>query len=140
MTTQKRSLKWDESWTTNVQQFDEDHKHLIVLYNDLFTACFAGQGPVVLVELIEKLIAYAQDHFGREDELLERYDFPGAQEHFQEHEKLLQHLYEIRDDLNGDVTHSISNETLDFLTYWIVTHTKEQDCQYGAFLNECGID
>lgn len=137
--TNKHSLKWDKSWTTDVQQFDDDHKHLIGLYNDLFTACYAGQGPVVLVGIIGKLIDYAEDHFGREDELLGRLGFPGAQEHALEHEKLLRQLYEIRDDLSREVTHSISNQTLDFLTTWIERHTKEQDCQYGRFLNERGI-
>ena len=133
------SLKWDKTWSTGVKQFDDDHKHLIALYNDLFTACFAGQGPAVVGGIVEKLIGYAEDHFGREDELFERFEYPDRKEHLQDHEKLLNHLYEIRDQLSSGVTHSISNEALEFLTNWISTHTKEQDCRYQTFLNERGV-
>lgn len=139
MTTTMHSLTWDESWSTGVQQFDDDHKHLIGLYNDLFSACFAGQGPSVVVNIVDKLVDYAEDHFGREDDLFERLGYPDRDEHVKEHVELLKHIYEIRSQLSSGEAHSISNETLAFLADWIRTHTKDQDRRYQAFFNERGI-
>ena len=139
MTVRQHSLEWTNDWSTGVTEFDADHKRLIDIYDRLFAACFAGQGPGVLLDIVNELIAYAEDHFKREEDIMLAHGFPGRDEHVKEHQALLEQVYLLRNQLKDKATHAISNEALDFLNDWIATHTVRMDTAYGPFLNARGV-
>ena len=135
------SLKWDESWSTGVEEFDADHKHLVGLYNNLFAACFASQGPETVLPIVQQLIDYTDDHFKREEELFENIDYPGQDEHIAEHVTLCEQLHNLQEVL-GDTSKplTMSNATLAFVKEWIEKHTKTRDCEYGPLLKSSSAD
>ena len=133
------SLKWDESWSTGVEEFDADHKRLIDMYNALFAACYASQGPDTVLPIVGQLIDYTDDHFKREEALFEGLDYPGREEHIAEHDKLraqLQDLQEVLSDTTRPFT--MSNATMVFVREWIEKHTKTRDHEYGPLLEGPG--
>ncbi|MBF0251450.1 MAG: hemerythrin family protein, partial [Alphaproteobacteria bacterium] len=123
MADKPHTLTWDQSWSTGVKEFDDDHKYLASLYNQLFTACYAGQGPSVALAIVEKLVDYTNDHFRREDILFRQYDYPGREAHIHEHDLLRERLEDLMEVLSDtSKPHEISNATLAFLHDWIERH------------------
>ncbi|MGE5503164.1 MAG: bacteriohemerythrin [Actinomycetota bacterium] len=134
-----RSLAWTSDLTTGVGQFDDDHRHLLGIYNELFAACFAGLASTVIADILERLLSYTNDHFRREEEAMRQTRFPGLAEHEAAHDGLVMRLSELRQSLQRGSIDNLDVEALAFLEHWIVTHTLEMDRAYGEHLNSHGF-
>ena len=62
---------------------DNDHRQMVKLINDLFLAMEEHEGKVVLARLLGDLIKFTQDHFKREEELMQRIRYPEYAHHKQ---------------------------------------------------------
>lgn len=133
------SLTWTPDMSTGVMQFDDEHRQLVALYNELFDATSANQPVSVLADILDRLLAQTCDHFRREEELMRQTGYPRVAEHEAEHDRLVTELSNVRHRLLGGTKSAIDAETLAFLDRWLVVHTVEMDRDYGPHLNAHGI-
>jgi len=116
-------IKWSGHLETGEPVIDDGHKLLVDTLNELFTACFVGQGASHLQTILDKLLKNIQQHFAEEEALLK-----AKGQHFDEHKN--DHdlfLFTVREfhessQQNDDVSH----EALGFLHDWIVDHLKTE--------------
>lgn len=128
----------DEKMSVGVKVFDEQHKKLIAMINDLDDAMSKGKGNTVLSGLFSKLVAYTADHFKAEEKLLTQHSYPMLADHLVEHEKLTKQALEYKANFeSGKLT--VSVQLINFLKDWLQKHILNTDKKYGPFLNEHGV-
>lgn len=131
-------ITWNETMSVGVERFDTQHKKLVELVNTLFDAMRQGKGKSVMGKVFDELIAYTTYHFASEEELMEKYGYPGFVQHKEEHEALTQQVKELREKYEqGELF--ITIETLDFLKAWLSNHILKTDMQYKPFFRNKGV-
>ena len=131
-------ISWNQDLSVQVAQFDNQHKELVGLVNDLHDAMASGKGNTVLGKTLAKLIDYTKTHFAAEEKLMKQHSYPGYLSHKMEHDTLTRKALEIRTTFDsGKMVMSV--ELMNFLKDWLTKHIKGVDKKYGPFFLSKGI-
>lgn len=125
-------IKWTTEYSVGVEEFDEEHRHIFKLINNLEDAISVGQGEEVLAAVFDELLAYTESHFHHEEEMLREINFPGYGTHKAEHEKLSTKVA----DLNKDRDYVFPDNVSEFLRDWIGNHILGTDKEYGSYVEK----
>ena len=131
-------MRWSNSLSVGIDSIDKQHKVLIDLVNALFNEMQSGHGKQAISSALKKLIDYTASHFGYEEELFDRYDYPDKRAHKELHKKLVGQVLEFQEQFESGTT-DISLELMEFLKDWLIKHIKGSDKQYGPFLQGNGV-
>jgi len=129
-----KAFKWCEDLSVGIDEIDQDHRRLITCLDNLFTACSAGQGPVVLKDILACLMQYTREHFSHEEDVMRRVGYPGLDEHREMHIELVSELDDIIDEFTISNSHELSNKTLQFLEDWLTHHILIEDKKIGKYI------
>ena len=132
------SLTWDESISVQVELFDNHHKKLILLINRLYQSMENGEGSSVLLPILEELVEYTAYHFSAEEDVFEKYNYPDKEAHIQQHQTFVAKAKDLHSGLQAGSA-VLTNEVLDFLQEWVVTHIMKTDFKYSEFLSDKDI-
>lgn len=126
-------LKWDEKYAVGIAEFDEQHKKIMEMLNQLLDAV-KHEGTIEKSgDIVNKLIAYASEHFGTEEAAMKEHDYPYLKKHHDEHNVIKSKLSDLHKKcVEGDTLHTM--EILKFITHWMDNHLKDVDMNYGPFL------
>jgi len=128
-----RAFKWCDDLSVGIEEIDEDHRRLIKCLDDLFTACYAGQGPQVLSKILCCLMKYTREHFSREEDIMRRIGYSALEDHRAAHAELVTELDDIIEQFEISNSHELSNKTLQFLEDWLTHHILIEDKKIGKF-------
>lgn len=129
-----KAIKWSVDLSVGIEEIDQDHRRLIKCLDNLFTACYAGQGPQVLTDILACLQQYTREHFSHEEDFMRKVGYPALDEHRILHTELVSELDDIIDQHKMGDTHELSNQTLQFLEDWLTHHILIEDKKIGKFL------
>ncbi len=131
-------FEWNDNYSVNVKEFDNQHKKLIDLINELFEAMKSGRGKIILEKVFLDLIEYTKVHFSAEEKLMNQYDYPDKTVHINAHNELTGKVIELQTEFkNGKIF--ISIDTMNFLKDWLTKHILGMDKNYSSFFNSKGI-
>ena len=74
-------ITWNDVYSVKVKQFDDQHKKLIDLVNQLHDAMKVGKGGQVIGDVLKALIDYTGSHFAAEERLMKLYNYPDYEQH-----------------------------------------------------------
>lgn len=131
-------IVWKEFYSVNITEFDQQHRQLIRLINELEKAMSEGRGRESLSQTYQALVHYAQTHFAAEEKLMAEHGFPGHALHKQEHAELLSQVNEML-RLHNEGKCGLTISTITFMCDWLSHHILVTDKKYSAFLNARGI-
>ena len=132
-------FQWREAYNTNVKEMDKHHQELFRTANRLYEEIHSGRDKSVLEETLDFLIHYTEDHFSREEKMMEDYDFPEFESHKKQHERLIFEVQELKDKYSaGEIQMDMS--IINFLKDWIINHILTEDRKYGPYLNDKGLN
>ncbi|MFD2365336.1 bacteriohemerythrin [Pseudoduganella sp. GCM10020061] len=125
------------SWTSDMSVgntlLDHDHRVLVALVNDLHTATSRGEGREVVGAILDRLFAYTQQHFQREEHHMQRVQYSKAAEHTRLHQDLLRQVLELKARFDaGHVT--VAAQVSALLRDWLSLHILRDDRQFAAEL------
>lgn len=132
-------MEWTDKFSVGVAVFDDEHKKLIAIINDLYDHVARGADKLTLQRVSDALVDYTLTHFRHEEDYFEEWAFPGAKEHIRDHEELRHKVFEYRQDIAASETTELAAEMLRFLRSWLAQHILVEDKKYGAFLLEKGF-
>jgi hemerythrin-like metal-binding protein len=135
-------IEWDpERYSTAIERFDDQHKRLFKLLNDLYIAMEEGRSEERVGEILRELEDYTEYHFGDEEEFMQDCGF--AMDcadcffnHREMHEEFAQKVTELREKHeNGEY---ISMEVLLFARDWLDSHIAglNQDQNYAEYYED----
>ncbi len=127
-------IKWRESYSVGIDQFDEEHKFILKLINELFQIVKEKDVAISVTYEIEQLIDYTKKHFTNEERAMEEVGYELLEKHKATHEELVQKVIVFKKRIeNGD--ESVNSEFYLFLREWLLSHILEEDMKYGAVLS-----
>ncbi len=127
-------LKWDESFSVQVDELDEQHKKWIDIINQLDDAIDEGEGSLESLYAVQKTFLgmeeYSHFHFATEEKHMQSIGFEGLESHKKEHAFFKKRLHKYKKDLeNGQQV--FNNALMKFLVDWLVYHIQEEDMKYA---------
>jgi hemerythrin len=133
-----KALDWDPSFSTNVALFDEQHRKLFDMVNDLHDAMQQKRSKEAIGTILNRLIDYTGSHFAAEEEAFKKSNYPKDVQHRQLHAKVVEQALELQRKFNSGET-LLTQNVIEFLQDWLINHIKKEDCAYSAHLNKHGI-
>ncbi|MBI4667173.1 MAG: bacteriohemerythrin [Nitrospinae bacterium] len=128
-------IEWEEKYSVDVKEFDDQHKRLFDIINELHAAMKAGQSVEGLNVILGELLEYTQSHFKEEETKMSSRGYPDFQRHKGEHEKLIADAVAFATRFKeGHV--SVGVELMNFLVDWLQNHIMQTDKRYSSFFNE----
>lgn len=130
------ALQWTCDLSVNVGKIDQQHQEIFSRYNDFLDACRNGKKHEVLLELLDFLTSYVDEHFEDEEKFMRKYKYPDMDTHIREHQDLVQTVQKFRTRLalQGSSI-SLIAEINRSLIDWLLDHIKETDMAFCRFLN-----
>jgi len=128
---------WDEKYATGIELVDSQHKELFSLTNELFHACMGDDDALkdVFKETMERMVDYVRFHFGAEQQMLQRINYPDYQEHKKQHDTLVRDILEAVNSFNKGEKF-VANQFVRTMRDWILSHIALTDRLYVAYITE----
>jgi hemerythrin len=131
-------VTWEPSYSVKMNRFDEDHKKLFAMINELHEAMLAGKGKDKIHETVKKLADYTKFHFAAEEEQLAKANYPELSAHRAEHQAFVKRVQKFQQEVaEGKLNLSISVGM--FLNEWLANHIRKTDHKYSTYLNQHGV-
>jgi hemerythrin-like metal-binding protein len=108
------------------QIIDRDHQKLVAYLNEMHDAMMAGHGREIVGAILDKLVAYTKEHFGREEIVWKAGHYVNFAQHKKEHEDLLKTVSEFHTKYKAGTT-SLSVDVMNFLRDWLKNHIVKSD-------------
>ena len=133
-----KALEWDASFSTGVSKFDEQHKVLFNMVNDLADAMQQKKSKEAVGRVLNGLAEYTINHIAEEERNFTQTRYPEESQHKALHKKLLDQVTELIGKFNAGEP-LIAQDVINFLQDWLINHIKGVDKRYGPHLNKSGI-
>jgi len=129
-------IEWDDRYKLGVPAMDADHKALAECLNLFLSRAAEGSSGSELAGLMNDLVRKTHDHFVREEVLLDRIDYPYLARHRTEHDRLLSLMrnYQVGLEKGGTPVVNVTDETVEFLSNWLLQHIEEEDRHYKPYV------
>ncbi len=130
-------ISWTPQLSVGVSKFDEQHKELIRLINELHEAMLSSKTREVLGDLLKRLSDYTEYHFSDEEKLMKLHNYPKYSDQKKAHDSL---VVQVKDEIAKYSSGlPVTMEVMHFLKNWLTKHIMIEDKEYGSFFNNKGI-
>ena len=135
---QKIYMPWEDHYSVNVKELDEQHKKLVSIINELHNAMEEGKGRNVMASILNSMINYVSLHFTAEEKYMTSFNYPDYRKHKERHKKFVKKALEFQNNFNEGKL-GLSIEVMCFLKTWLANHILITDKEYSSFFNEKGL-
>ena len=126
---------WSTKFETGIKAIDNDHQALFEEINQLAVALIKTANDEEVVQAINCLENYVNEHFSREENFMIQAGYPGAEEHIKSHRALSRKVTLLR-KLHHDETATIDPQKfVAFLSNWLSHHILKIDMAYLPYLH-----
>lgn len=131
-------IAWDDTYSVEIQEIDEQHKCLIEIMNELYTAMANKSNRDLIGDVLDKLVDYTKVHFAVEETLMRIFHYPDYEEHKAIHDKIVERVLEFQGKFRaGD--DKVGMELLMFLKDWLFDHINKVDKRYTKTFHKAGV-
>jgi hemerythrin-like metal-binding protein len=135
----KKKYVWNESFSVDVNTFDNHHIYLFDLVNDLYNAIEKNQDSLEIKSIFYEIYEYTDYHFTEEEKAMKESNVPNLDAHIKLHRKFKFEISEVLENIDNLSNQKLKDEVLDFLVNWLVKHIKETDQSYSNYMKKAGI-
>lgn len=127
-------IDWNDAvYSINVKEFDDHHKKLVTMINDLHEKMIQGRGKEIILPVVEELKKYTIYHFNTEEQCMQKKLYPDFTKHKNEHDKFTANVNEFNKKLvEGDF--KVTVQTYSFLKDWLLNHILNSDKKFGTYV------
>lgn len=128
-------IEWRDSLSVGVDEIDNQHKQLLIHFDQLLKACETGKGLEELKSLLGFLDDYVVKHFKDEESIQRLRNYPGYADHKKEHESFIAQLAKLKQETSneGFALHHVM-EANNMMLKWLIHHISTVDVQLGKFI------
>jgi hemerythrin len=121
---------WNDSLKIGIPLIDQQHKQLIDQMGVLVDAMQTNTAQSKLIETLNFLDKYVDEHFSYEESCMWKYQCPVAQENQINHQHFITTLKSIRQQIEtSGVSLSVILQVNDKLLQWFINHIRKIDTQ-----------
>jgi len=128
------SVVWDDIFSLGFKPIDDQHKKLVLMTNELFTACKEGviAADMAFLEIAKRTLDYTETHFADEEDYMREVNYPRFDEHKKQHETFVATVQKTIEEFEAGNTEPI--DMARFLKKWLLNHIAVTDKQYVPYL------
>jgi len=128
------SVVWDDIFSLGFKPVDDQHKKLVLMINELFTACKMGviEADMAFMDIAKKTLEYTETHFADEEDYMRDVNYPRFNDHKKQHIDFIAAVEKTIEDFEAGNTEPI--EMARFLKKWLLNHIAVTDKQYVPYL------
>lgn len=130
-------IEWSRSYSVGVTQMDNEHKRLIDIINNLYSAMRGGRSTEAVGSVLDELIEYTKTHFAHEEGLMQQSNYQDYDIQKRSHVELVNQVLEIQKKFRDGT--ALGQEVMTFLKNWLINHIQGLDKKYGPVMNKKGI-
>ncbi|MDE2367546.1 MAG: hemerythrin family protein [Burkholderiales bacterium] len=123
---------WQAGYEVGDPEVDDQHRHLFTLANHVL----AATGRSALAHAAVQLHDYVREHFGNEEGLMRRVNYPERSLHEALHDELIARLNAISSAVAAGA--GSREELRQFLSHWLLGHIATQDSRLCAYVRAVG--
>ncbi len=126
-------IEWSDKLMLGIAPFDEHHKHLVDLLNQVYDDISNGVDRENMAIVFKELIDYTVYHFGAEEAWLQSINYPAISQHVQEHATFTKQIIDIHEEFLV-TRNSFSFDLLNLLQDWLLQHILKTDAEYVEYM------
>lgn len=130
------TIEWEDSFSVNNPEIDEQHKKWFAIYNDLHESFSKGdtdEYSAISAGALEKMQDYSRDHFGFEEAYMRKIGYPDIVAHRRAHRDFDTQIYEYNRDIReGRLV--LNTMLIKIIRNWLLDHVLGEDKKYGQFI------
>jgi hemerythrin len=132
---EKTINQWKSSYSVGVRLIDEQHRELIRLTNKLFNGCMAGKTKDrdTFLEIVHEAVDYIGYHFGIEEKIMIKTNYPYFAKHKLEHNDFIRGVYSNVDEFESGKIF-VPLQFVYSLRTWVLHHIAVSDKKLGNYL------
>jgi len=128
--------RWNDELGLGLEEIDNQHRELFRRMETLLAACVAGKAAEEVIGMLAFLDDYVAVHFRTEEELQERFAYPGLPFHRQQHDLFRRRLLLLKEEVavkggGSDVALQVNQMLID----WLRDHILSVDKQTALYLS-----
>lgn len=127
-------IEWRKEFETGVSEVDHEHRELVDLINELHEQVGAGASKETIIAFLGEVFAKISAHFALEETVMRKHGYDEYAEHKAEHEKLLDDLRDIMDDVEAETAEDYQWALGTAVRDWFVNHFKTKDARLHKLL------
>ncbi len=131
-------IKWENDFSINVPVIDEEHKLFILIINKAIAAMQKNNEREKISEALNEMTLYALSHFKKEEEYMEKFEYPEYQLHKKEHKDFLMTTVDFCKSVTSG-NYNISGDLLQYLKKWLEEHIQATDKKLTECFNMNGL-
>ncbi|CAG0989915.1 Bacteriohemerythrin [Anaerolineales bacterium] len=122
---------WDEeTMGTGVAELDAQHKKLFEKFNEFSEAIASKKSMEAAGEILDFLQFYAKWHFGQEEDCMNKYKCPIADQNKKAHAEFIKKFDRFYTEWQiGNMTSKLAEKTYNELEQWLLHHVARTDTQ-----------
>lgn len=136
--TGKKYIYWNDSYSVQIKELDEQHKMLFAMLNKLHKEMQRGKGKESLGPVLEGMLKYITGHFSNEEKYMEKLNYPDYETHREAHREFMKKAVEFHNNFQENKM-GLSVEVMFYLKDWIGKHIKVADKKYSTFFQSNGL-
>jgi len=133
-----RQLEWLDTFELRVPEIDGDHRVMLDLMKAIQRAAAARDRERV-EHCLDRLLAFSQSHFAREESLLKRWKYPDTKKHAAYHAGLLARAETVRQACAKIETPEAFEECCEEMMSFLVADVVSGDMKLKSFLQNAGL-
>jgi len=126
---------WTDKLSVGVPGIDKQHKELVRMINELHAAMTSGSAKETLGKIIQGLVDYTKFHFGTEEKIFAKINYPFASSHKMEHDKFVKEVVNFQKEFEAGGL-MLSIKVMNFLKDWLNNHILGTDKKYAPYFNK----
>jgi len=126
-------LKWSKDLEVGNAVIDHDHEETIDLFNELIVADEAAFAP-----MFKLFVDHLATHFGHEEEMMIKCNFPAYDPHKSEHERVLGIFTDLAAMLDQGKTEDVRTAVSETVPTWFLEHRATMDQVTSNFIAMAG--
>ena len=131
------AFKWKDSLETGNVTIDNQHKELIKAANEFLDACLEGKGRENVTKTGKFLLDYTAKHFGDEERLQMKSNYPDYQNHKKLHETFVTQVKNLLAELDTQgPTVAIVGKINNLIAGWLFNHISKEDVKVANHLKQ----
>ncbi|MBF0107788.1 MAG: bacteriohemerythrin [Magnetococcales bacterium] len=134
----RQIMPWSDKLLVGIVTFDNDHKRLVALINELYNGMNRGMGRSALGQILQELVDYTATHFKREEEAFDRTHYPDTEAHKLLHARFVDQVLAFHKQFNEGGAF-IDMKLVKLLREWLIDHIMVTDKAYAKHLRKGGV-
>ncbi|NQV51403.1 MAG: hemerythrin family protein [Candidatus Marinimicrobia bacterium] len=127
------TFKWTKDMRIDDGQIDADHKKLISIANKVLTLEQSSKRADELKQLIQDLYEYVKYHFAREEDLMQKLEYPDMKSHQTKHENIILAMNLFL--ANAQNMDEILVNFRKLVSKWVIDHIMDEDKKLQRFMD-----